>query len=152
LLENGADMNAKTNNDEIVLDLCDDPEVKEFIIQKSKEIETEQQKQAAARAAAMQMKLQMINNNNDNNSINNSSSNNLVKNVGDKTNSNNNINNSSTRSLKRTSTGVSRSSSVRRSSFRDKEKCKKLDTSFKDVLYASEAQDNTDNVRIQTFF
>ncbi len=102
LLEHGADINAKTNNDEAVLDLCDDPDVREFIVQKSREIETEQQKQAAARAAAaMQMKLQLINS-----SINNSSQT-LIKNSGDKTNSSNNINNS-TRSLKRTSTGVSR--------------------------------------------
>ena len=117
LLEHGADVNVRTNNDETVLDLCDDPDVREFIMQKSREIETEQQKQAAARAAAaaLQMKLQMINSNgnsnnstnNTNNSLNNTSQNLLRNGGGDKTNSNNNINNS-TRSLKRTSTGVSR--------------------------------------------
>jgi hypothetical protein len=74
--------------------------------------------------------------------------NNVNGNTSSSNNSNNNnilssINNS-TRSLKRTSTGVSRSSSVRRSSFRDKEKAaRKLDTSFKDVLYATENQDTT---------
>lgn len=103
LLENGADIHAKTNSEDTVLDLCDDSDVREFIIQKSKEIETEQQKQAAARAAAA-LKLQMITNSNSMNS----STQNLIKNGGDKTNSSNNINNSSTRSLKRTSTGVSR--------------------------------------------
>jgi hypothetical protein len=38
------------------------------------------------------------------------------------------------------------SSSVRRSSFREKEKAaRKLDTSFKDVLYANEQQENAVN-------
>lgn len=106
-------MDARTNNDETVLELCDDPDVREFIIQKSKEIETQQlQKQAAARAAAamQQMKqLQSVNNGNstnsniNNNTIDKSSS---INNINGST-SNNNINNS-TRSLKRTSTGVSR--------------------------------------------
>ena len=78
LLEHGGDINARTNNDETVLELCDDQDVREFIIQKSKEMEIEmQQKQAAAAAkAALQMKLQLVNNtninNNNNNIINNS--------------------------------------------------------------------------------
>lgn len=120
-----------TKNEETVIDLCDDSDVREFIIQKSREIETEQeQKKAAAKAAAaaavMQSKLQLISSSN--NSLNNGS----IKG-----------NNSSSRSLKRTSTGVSRSSSVRRSSFREKEKAeRKLETSFKEFIYATEAQEN----------
>ena len=107
---------------------------------------------------------QLQTNNNKHQNISNSSSANgsIRKAHIDITNSSslNNPNNS-TRSLKRTSTGVSRryivifkhfnlffkftnsmfffvfSSSVRRTSFRDKEKAaRKLDTSFKDVLYA----------------
>ena len=40
-----------------------------------------------------------------------------------------------------------KSSSVRRSSFRDKEKAaRKLDTSFKDVLYATEHHETENNV------
>jgi ankyrin repeat protein len=72
LLEHGGDVNARTNNDETVLELCDDQDVREFIIQKSKEIEIEMQhKQAAAAAkAALQMKLQMVNNTSNNNNIN----------------------------------------------------------------------------------
>ncbi|CAF0815179.1 unnamed protein product [Brachionus calyciflorus] len=139
LLEAGADIDLRTKNDETVVDLCDDPDVKEFIVQKSKEIETEQaQRQAAAKAAAaaavMQSKLQLISSSN--NSLNNGS----IKGT-----------NSSSRSLKRTSTGVSRSSSVRRSSFREKEKAaRKLDTSFKDFLYATEAQE-TQSVEQSSF-
>ncbi|RNA38698.1 phosphatase 1 regulatory subunit 16A-like, partial [Brachionus plicatilis] len=130
-LEAGAEIDLRTKNEETVIDLCDDSDVREFIIQKSKEIETEQeQKKAAAKAAAaaavMQSKLQLVSSSN--NSLNNGS----IKG-----------NNSSSRSLKRTSTGVSRSSSVRRSSFREKEKAaRKLETSFKEFIYASEAQEN----------
>ena len=51
--------------------------------------------------------------------------------------------------MKRTSTGVSRSSSVRRSSFREREKAsRKLDTSFKDVLYAQNNQIDVDNTQM----
>jgi ankyrin repeat protein len=131
ILEHGGDMNARTNNDETVLELCDDQDVREFIIQKSKEIEIEmQQKQAAAAAkAALQQKLQSINSNNNslnantnskligNNTSSTSSANGSIK--SSNVNNNNNINtnsssntsinpNNSTRSLKRTSTGVSR--------------------------------------------
>lgn len=154
LLEHGADINLRTNNDETVLDLCDDADVREFIVQKCKEIESEQQKQAAARAAAaaaaLQMKMQMLNSNNNNSTSNNnnntltSTTNGSIKSTDKSTNNNSTSNNSNTgRSIKRTSTGVNRSSSVRRSSFRDKEKAsRKLDASFKDVLYASEIQGN----------
>lgn len=148
LLEHGADINLKTNNDENVLDLCDDPDIRDFIIQKNKEIES-QQEQAAA-LAALQKQMLLINNLSTNNNYqqkqhqnisNTSSANGSIRNTKthvDIANSRNeNNSNNSTRSLKRTSTGVSRSSSVRRSSFRDKEKAaRKLDTSFKDVLYA----------------
>lgn len=136
LLEHGGDIYLRTNNDETVLELCDDQDVREFIIQKSKEIEIEmQQKQAAAAAkAALQQKLQSINNNtssnissmitkpniinsstsSNNGSIksNNVNNNNQISN--NNVTSNNNMNsstvnpNNSTRSLKRTSTGVSR--------------------------------------------
>jgi len=43
LLEHGADINLRTNNDETVLELCDDPDIRDYIIQKSKEIESQQQ-------------------------------------------------------------------------------------------------------------
>ena len=36
LLEHGSNIDLKTNNDENVLDLCDDPDIRDFIIQKSK--------------------------------------------------------------------------------------------------------------------
>lgn len=39
LIEAGADIYAKTNNDDTVLDLCDDLDVREFIVQKKREIE-----------------------------------------------------------------------------------------------------------------
>ena len=149
MLEHGADINLKTNNDETVLELCDDPDIRHFIIQKNKEIESQQEQ--ADVMAAMQKQMQLMSNinsisshlhlQNHQNLSNTSSANGSIKksNV-DSSNSivNGNANNS-TRSLKRTSTGVSRSSSVRRSSFRDKEKAaRKLDTSFKDVLFANE--------------
>lgn len=94
LLEQGADVNAKTNNDETVLELCDDQDVREFIIQKSKEIENRQQQAAAAAAAraAMQMKLQLINNNNNSNSNNNTTS--TTSTTTNTNNNNNNTNNS----------------------------------------------------------
>jgi ankyrin repeat protein len=96
LLENGADVNLKTNNNETVIELCDDSDVREFILQK---IETlEQQKQAAARAAAAALQAQMR--------TNSSISNNGSIKSNDK--SSNNNNNNSGRSLKRTSTGVTR--------------------------------------------
>lgn len=104
MLENGADVNLKTNNDETVLELCDDADVREFIVQKCREIETEQQKQAAARAAAaLQMKqLQMINN------ANTSANNGSIKSSDKSSNNTISNNNNSGRSLKRTSTGVNR--------------------------------------------
>ena len=134
LLENGADIDLRTNSDETVLELCDDPDVRDFIIQKSKEIDVHhKEKQAQARAAAaLQIKLQIINNSNNisnNNSRQNSNgingSNGSIRSVAEKSNSYNNVNgnisssnnsnnnilssiNNSTRSLKRTSTGVSR--------------------------------------------
>jgi protein phosphatase 1 regulatory subunit 16A len=124
LLENGADINARTNNDETVLELCDDADIREFIIQKNKEIES----QEAARQAALQIKLQMqmrknkmqlplTELSNSSNSINMSSSTNSILKQSDRSNnttittSNNTINNS-TRSLKRTSTGVNRRYSI----------------------------------------
>ena len=129
LLENGGDTDVRTNNDETVLELCDDPDVRDFIIQKSKEIDVHhKERQAEARAAAaLQIKLQIINSHNNNprstnNGINgsngsirsndkSSSYNNVNGNISSSNNSNNNILssiNNSTRSLKRTSTGVSR--------------------------------------------
>ena len=153
MLEHGADIGLKTNNDETVLELCDDPDIRHFIIQKNKEIESQQEQ--AAVMAAMQQQMQLMSNinsisshlhlQNHQNLSNTSSANGSIKksNV-DSSNSivNGNANNS-TRSLKRTSTGVSRSSSVRRSSFRDKEKAaRKLDTSFKDVLFANELDEH----------
>ncbi len=155
LLECGADINARTNNDESVLELCDDADVRDFIIQKSTEIE---QHQAAAASAALELKMQMQMSNASSSTNNlSSSTNSTLRGTADKSSNGNGVNsigssssainnstiNSSTRSLKRTSTGVNRSSSVRRSSFRDKEKAaRKLDTSFKDVLYASEGKEN----------
>ena len=159
LLEHGADIDLKTNNDECVLDLCDDPDIRDFIIQKTKEIQS-QQEQAAA-LAAMQKQMQLINNinnstnyqqpNKNQNLSNNSSTSGSInrKPLTDTVNSSNSIANNSTRSLKRTSTGVSRSSSVRRSSFREREKAsRKLDTSFKDVLYAQNNQIDVDNTQM----
>lgn len=153
LLEHGANIDLRTNNDECVLDLCDDPDIRDFIIQKSKEIQS-QQEQAAA-LAAMQKQMQLINNisnyqqpSKNQNVSNNSSTTGSInrKPLMDTANSSNSITNNSTRSLKRTSTGVSRSSSVRRSSFREREKAsRKLDTSFKDVLYAQNKQIDVDS-------
>ena len=138
LLENGADTDLRTHNDETVLELCDDPDVRDFIILKSKEMEDSQhrEKQAKARAAAaLQIKLQIINNssslrqsNSAQNNTTNNGSNGSIRSVAtaEKSNSYNNVNNgnisnsnssnnniltsinNSTRSLKRTSTGVSR--------------------------------------------
>lgn len=141
LLEHGADINLRTNNDETVLELCDDPDIRDYIIQKSKEIESQQQQAAAL--AAMQKQMQLIYNANSISNSTNSMNESLKKSNPD----NSSIINNSTRSLKRTSTGVSRSSSVRRSSFRDKEKAaRKFDTSFKDVLYANETEENLANL------
>lgn len=102
MLENQADINILTNNDETVLELCDDLDIRDFIIQKHKEIELSQQQEALV--AEMQ-KQQLTNSHNSSfkkaNSIDNSSVLNQM------ISSNSNINNS-TRSLKRTSTGVSR--------------------------------------------
>jgi protein phosphatase 1 regulatory subunit 16A len=107
LLENGADIDLRTNNDETVLELCDDPDVRDFIIQKSKEIDVHhKERQAQARAAAaLQIKLQIINNNNNivnNNNNNNNNqrpsgnvingSNGSIRSVAEKSNSYNNVN------------------------------------------------------------
>lgn len=119
MLEHGADINLRTNNDETVLDLCDDADVREFIIQKCKEIENEQQKQAAARAAAaaaaLQMKQQqqqqqMLNAHTSTTSHPNmSTTNGSIKSTDKSTSNNSTTNNSNTgRSIKRTSTGVNR--------------------------------------------
>lgn len=102
LLEYGADINLRTNNDETVLDLCDDPDIREYIIQKSKEIESQQQQQAAL--AAMQKQMQLIYNTNSISNSTNSINESIKKSNAD----NSSIVNNSTRSLKRTSTGVSR--------------------------------------------
>jgi ankyrin repeat protein len=114
LLEHGGDINARTNNDETVLELCDDQDVREFIIQKSKEIEVEmQQKQAAAAAeAALQMKLQMVNNtnninsnNNNNNSLNTKSNvinNSTISNNGSIKSNNVNINSTNNQNINNT--------------------------------------------------
>lgn len=101
LLEHGADINLKTNNDETVLDLCDDPDIKDYIIQKSKEIETQQQQAALE---AMQKQMQLIYNANSISNSTNSINESIKKTNGD----NSSIVNNSSRSLKRTSTGVSR--------------------------------------------
>ena len=125
LLEQGADINAKTNNNETVLELCDDQDVRDFIVQKSKEIENKQQQAAAAAAAraALQIKLHLINSRNT--SVDQFSSLQNPPSVGLSTGSISNLNtasvnafnnssisnvNNSSRSLKRTSTGVSRRS------------------------------------------
>lgn len=92
----------RTNNDETVLDLCDDPDIREYIIQKSKEIESQQQQQAAL--AAMQKQMQLIYNTNSISNSTNSINESIKKSNAD----NSSIVNNSTRSLKRTSTGVSR--------------------------------------------
>lgn len=94
LLENGADVNLKTNNNETVLDLCDDSDVREFITQKMETLE--QQKQAAARAAAAALQAQMRTNSS------------FSNNGSIKSNDKSALNNNSGRSLKRTSTGVTR--------------------------------------------
>ena len=101
LLEHRADINMLTNNDENVLELCDDLDIRDFIVQKHKEIELSQQQEALV----AEMQKQLANSHNSSfrktNSIDNTSVLNQM------TSSNSNINNS-TRSLKRTSTGVSR--------------------------------------------
>ncbi len=102
-----------------MLDLCDDPDIRDFIIQKTKEIENQHQQAVTLAAFQKQMQQQQIQNTNlisnhlqpQNLSSNSSTNGSIKKNhILDSSNSIINNNNNSTRSLKRTSTGVSRRS------------------------------------------
>lgn len=144
MIEAGADIYEKIPDGRSALDLCDDPEIRQYMMDYRDQFIRNQEKAAAAAAAAAAAKLQQKTNNR--------------LQVGTHSLPNGSVSRTGTLYESRSSisspygsgSSLNRSSSVRRTSLRDREKVKKLNESFLDVLQAKDKiqediEENTSN-------
>ncbi|CAF4292775.1 unnamed protein product, partial [Rotaria sp. Silwood2] len=129
LIETGADIYEKIPDGRSALDLCDDPDLRAFLVDFRKQNIRNQEKAAAAAAAAeLQQKTSHRH------SVNtNTVSNGTTSRTGTLYESR-----SSVSSPYGSGSSLNRTSSIRRASIRDREKVKKLNENFLDVLQAKD--------------
>ncbi|CAF1328016.1 unnamed protein product [Rotaria sp. Silwood1] len=134
LIEAGADIYEKIPDGRSALDLCDDPDLRASMVDFRKKNIRNQEKAAAAAAAAAAAVAELQQKTNHRHSINtNTVSNGTTSRTGTLYESR-----SSVSSPYGSGSSLNRTSSIRRASIRDREKVKKLNENFLDVLQAKD--------------
>ncbi|CAF3093210.1 unnamed protein product [Rotaria socialis] len=143
LIETGADIYEKIPDGRSALDLCDDPDLRSVMVDIRKQNIRNQEKAAAVAAAAAAAQLQQKTNHRHTN-ITNTLPNGTTSRTGNLYESR-----SSVSSPYGSGSSLNRTSSIRRASIRDREKVKKLNENFLDVLQAKDKiQEDADEATV----
>ncbi|CAF5083682.1 unnamed protein product, partial [Rotaria magnacalcarata] len=143
LIEAGADIYEKIPDGRSALDLCDDPDLRSVMVDIRKQNIRNQEKAAAVAAAAAAAQLQQKTNHRHTNTTN-TLPNGTTSRTGNLYESR-----SSVSSPYGSGSSLNRTSSIRRASIRDREKVKKLNENFLDVLQAKDKiQEDADEATV----